>query len=75
MIALESNVPMSPRYTSRLLQRYPLRRMAVGDSFPMSVDDPRFDSHRRLLYRYARQAGVKVSVRKVGAGYRCWRTA
>jgi hypothetical protein len=65
---IEKNVPV-PEHKNQ----YPMRYMAVGDSFVRSYGDYRsaYDSMRNL----ARYYGMKVVIRREGDMMRVWRTA
>ena len=63
-IKIEKGIPMRPR------TRFPFKKMGIGDSFFLADKKA-----RTVLYASARSAGVKLSIRREGAGIRVWRAA
>jgi len=51
-------------------QKYPMRDLEIGDSFFV----PTTNIHGTGLYNSARRAGIRITLRKVDGGLRCWRT-
>ncbi len=63
---IDKGIPIPPPVADR---KYPLRTMEIGDSFFVLAAD----IHKTGLYNGARRAGIRVTVRKVPGGLRCWR--
>jgi len=62
-LKIEKNIPIPARHKE---VKYPFRTMAVGDSF--------FVKGTEGFYPSARDAGVKITARKMNGGFRVWRT-
>jgi len=70
-LRIDKNVPIPPPVSSG---KYPFKRMDIGDSFfiPLCKTRPE-ESLRCSIYNCAKRARMKVTMRKVTGGYRCWR--
>ena len=54
-------------------KKFPFDEMSPGDSFGLSADEHK--GTRAAAYAYGKVKGQKFTVRKNGAGYRCWRVS
>jgi hypothetical protein len=65
-ITIESGVPLPPRFANGTGMTAAFRAMKPGDSF--------FHKGNRVTpANLARQAGIKVAIRKEGDGFRIWK--
>jgi TusA-related sulfurtransferase len=65
---IDKNIPM-PTESSRT--KYPMKKLAVGDSFFVTTDRPA--ALRGSLHSSAKYHGIKVVVRSQEGGLRVWR--
>lgn len=77
MYEIEKNVPIPPEYRRTRESKYPLKKMAKGDSFliPVPADAPK-ESYARAqqsVQSYASRWKIKVTTRKIDGGVRVWR--
>lgn len=78
MLAIEKGVAIpEPVKAFRTRQsKYPFAQMAVGDSFHVEGDPDKVDGNlRNVSYRFAKNNGVKFTVRRTETGARIWRVA
>lgn len=81
MFQIEQNIPIPTVVRRRQrASKYPLREMAVGDSFLIPVTDGDTESDeafklQRNITSMAARWKVKVSCRRMEGGVRVWRTA
>jgi hypothetical protein len=78
MITIEKNIPI-PAITRKATSKYPFADMETGDSFftPHGTSKPA--SVRSLLYKAAKETGIKVTLRNETVdgtpGVRAWKKA
>ena len=71
---IEKDIPLTPRRPAK----YPLRDMAVGDSFAVPLGGHPAGAIQRLLFsaaKYARisDARIRIATRREGDAVRVWR--
>ena len=66
-IKIENGVPLPPIHRGRGEIINALRKMDIGDSF--------YTAKAWSMYNVAARAGITITVRREGKGFRIWRTA
>jgi len=65
---IEKGIPIPPKDSKN--NHYPIKGMAIGDSFLFVNPKP---SSRSAMHSVARWFGMVVTIRKVSEGLRVWR--
>lgn len=74
-IKIESNIPIEASYTNGRPEKYPWRKMEVGDSFFVSSDTMDLKRASTYAWEAGRRTGCKFACRRQEDGIRIWRVS
>jgi hypothetical protein len=70
MKPIEKGIRRVPRNESKV-HKYPLRQMAIDDSFAMTVEEYKSDVY--CIRTFGQNHGLRFSICRHNGAYRCWR--